>query len=69
MVAHQVLLSVEFSRQKYWSRLPFPTPRDFPIPGIEPGSLASLALADGLFTAVPLGSPQAVLDLSQKAEK
>ena len=64
-----VLLSVEFSRQEYWSRLPFPTPRDFPNPGIEPGSLAPLAFSDGFFTAVPLGSPHPILDLSQKAEK
>ena len=28
--------SMEFSKQKYWSRLPFPIPRDFPDPGIEP---------------------------------
>ena len=27
---------MEFSRQKYWSELPFPTPRDLPNPGIEP---------------------------------
>ena len=35
-VAHQALLSMEFSRQEYWSGLPFPSPRDFPDPGIEP---------------------------------
>ena len=32
------LLSMEFSRPKYWSGLPFPTPGDFPNPGIEPSS-------------------------------
>ena len=32
--------SMEFSRQKYWSGLPFPSPRDLPDPGIEPGSSA-----------------------------
>ena len=37
-VACQAPLSMEFSRQEYWSRLPFPSPRDFPIPGIEPES-------------------------------
>ena len=36
-VAHQVLLSMEFARQEYWSRLPFPSPGDLPNPGIEPG--------------------------------
>ena len=35
----------EFSRQEYWSGLPFPTPGDLPDPGIEPMSLASPALA------------------------
>ena len=40
-VAHQVPLYMEFSRQKYWSGLPFPTPNNFPIPGIEPVSSAS----------------------------
>ena len=40
-VAHQPPLSMEFSRQEHWSGLPFPTPGDFPDPGIEPTSLAS----------------------------
>ena len=35
-VAHQGPLSMEFSRQEYWSGLPFPSPGDFPDPGIEP---------------------------------
>ena len=30
---------MEFSKQKYWSGLPFPSPGDLPDPGIEPGSL------------------------------
>ena len=37
-VAHQNPMSMEFSRQEYWSGLPFPSPGDFPDPGIEPGS-------------------------------
>ena len=49
-VAHQALLSMRFSRQEYWSGLPFPTPWDLPNPGIEPSSLSSPALADGFFT-------------------
>ena len=32
--------SIGFSRQEYWSRLPFPFPEDLPDPGIEPGSPA-----------------------------
>ena len=35
-VAYQALPSVEFSRQEYWSGLPFPSPGDLPDPGIEP---------------------------------
>ena len=49
-VAHQVPLPLEFSRQEYWSRLPFPTPGDLPDPGIEPTSLASPVLAGRFFT-------------------
>ena len=37
-VACQAPLSMEFSRQKYWSALPFPSPGDLPNPGIEPRS-------------------------------
>ena len=39
-IAHQGPLSMGFSRQEYWSRLPLPSPRDLPDPGIEPGSPA-----------------------------
>ena len=35
-VAHKVPLSMGFSRQDYWSGLPFPSPGDLPDPGIEP---------------------------------
>ena len=43
-------LSMGFSRQEYWSGLPFPSPGDLPHPGIEPMSLISLVLASGFFT-------------------
>ena len=56
-VAHQVLLSMELSRQEYWSGLPFPTPGDLPNPGIEPTSLVSPALAGGFFTTSATGKP------------
>ena len=49
-VAHQTPLSMEFSSQKYWSGLPFPSPGDLPDSGIEPASLEFLALAGGFFT-------------------
>ena len=39
-VAHQALLSIGFSRQEYWSRLPFPSPGHLPSPGIKPWSPA-----------------------------
>ena len=39
-LACQAPLSMEFSRQEYWSGLPFPFPGDLPNPGIEPASLA-----------------------------
>ena len=39
-VAHQAPPSVGFSRQEYWSGLPFPSPGDLPNPGIEPRSPA-----------------------------
>ena len=41
-VAHQAPLSREFSRQEYWSGLPFLSPGDLPNPGIEPQSPALL---------------------------
>ena len=39
-VAHQVPLSMGFSRQEYWSGLSIPSPEDLPDPGIEPRSPA-----------------------------
>ena len=39
-VAHQAPPSMEFSRQEYWSGLPFSSPGDLPNPGMEPRSLA-----------------------------
>ena len=57
IVAHQAPLHGIFSRQEYWSRLPFPPPGDLPDPGIKPVPPISLALAKGFFTAAHLGSP------------
>ena len=39
-VAHQASLSMGFSRQEYWSGLPFPSPENLSDPGIEPRSPA-----------------------------
>ena len=49
-VAHQAPLSMGFSRQEYWSGLPFPSLGDLPNLGIEPVSLEAPALAGGFFT-------------------
>ena len=49
---------MEFSRQEYWSGLPFLFPGDLPNPGIEPISLLSPALAGRFFTIEPPGKPK-----------
>ena len=48
-VTHQTPLSLEFSRQEYWSELPCPPPGDLPDPGIEPASAAAPELAGRFF--------------------
>ena len=52
-VVHQASLSMGFSRQEYWSGLPFPSPKDFPNPRIKSVSLVSPALAGRFFTTLP----------------
>ena len=54
-VSYKAPLSMEFSRQEYWSGLPFPSPGDLPDPGIEPRSPA--LQADAL-PSEPPGKPQ-----------
>ena len=54
-VAYQAPLSMGFSRQEYWSGLPFPSPGDLPDPGIEPRSPAFQADA---LTTEPPGKPR-----------
>ena len=53
-VAYQALPSMRFSRQEYWSGLPFPSPGDLPNPGIEPGSPA---LQTDALPSEPPGKP------------
>ena len=53
-VAHQALPFIEFSRQEYWSGLPFPSPGDLPNPGMEPRSPALRADAS---PSEPPGNP------------
>ena len=52
--ASQAPLSMGFSRQEYWSGLPFPSPGDLPDPKIKP---ESLALAGGFFAILPTWEP------------
>ena len=54
-VARQTPLSMEFSRQEYWSRLPFPTPRDLPDPRIECSLLHLLHWQADCLPLCPLG--------------
>ena len=56
---------MKFSRQEYWSRLPFPSPVSLSDPGIEPTSLASPALTGRFFTitASHLRSPAIIFAL------
>ena len=49
-IACQVPLSMGFSKQQYWSGLPFPPPGDLPNLRIKPTSLKSFALEGGFFT-------------------
>ena len=61
-VAHQAPLSMEFSRQEYWSGLPFPSSGNLPNLGIEPLSAASSespALEGRFFTTEQPGKPLA----------
>ena len=49
IVAHQAPLSMKFSKQEYWSGLPFPPPDDLSNSGIKPESPESPALAGRFF--------------------
>ena len=53
-VAYQASPSMGFSRQEYWSGLPFPSPGDLPDPGMEP---RSPALEADALTSEPPGKP------------
>ena len=75
-VACQAPLSVGFSRQEFWSGLPFPSPTDLPDPGIEPES--SELQADSLptelrgksmsFVDVPCSCESAALNMPANLE-
>ena len=57
-IAHQAPLSMGFSREEYWSGLPFPSLRDLPDPGIKPVSLIFLHWQVGSLPVGPPGKPQ-----------
>ena len=57
-LAHHAPLSMGFSRQEYWSGLPFPSPGDLPNPKIEP---VSPALAGRFFNTESPGKPIEIL--------
>ena len=63
-VAYQAAPSVGFSRQEYWSGLPFPSPGDLPNPGIEPESPEFQADA---LTSEPPGKPKLIFTVYQLA--
>ena len=68
-VAHQASPFKEFSRQEYWSGLPFPSPGDLPNPRIEPGSTA--LRADALPSeppGKPMNSTERQKDMTLKDE-
>ena len=70
-VALQAPLSMGFSRQEYWSGVPFLLPGDLSDPGIQTASLASPALAGGFFFFFKLlshlsGKPKNFLTISYK---
>ena len=62
-VAYDAPLSIRFSRQEYWSGLPFPSPQNLPDPGIKP---ASPELACKFFTTEPPGKPLNGCSISQR---
>ena len=53
-------MSMGFSKQEYWSGLPFPPPEDLSDPGIEPVSPAAPALAGGFLSTSTFGKPREV---------
>jgi len=62
-VAYQASLSMGFSRQEYWSGLPFPSPGDLPDPGIKPRSPALQA------DALPSEPPEKPLSRGEERVK
>ena len=62
---HKAPLSMRFSRQEYWSGLPFPSPGDLSDPGIKP---VFPALVGGFFTTDPHGKSRKMNNPIKKEE-
>ena len=62
----QTPLSMGFSRQEYWRRLPSPTPGDLPDPAIESANSVSPALAGRIFTTTSPGRPMVQSEMWSK---
>ena len=67
-VALQAPLSLEFSRQEYWSGLPFPSPGDLPEPRIKPAFLMFTSLQEDSSPTEPSGKPFAKFQFSLVAQ-
>ena len=67
--ACQAPLSMEFSREEYWTGLPCPPPGHLPDLGMEPTSLMSAALAGGFFTTSATREAQKQLESLLKEVK
>ena len=66
IVAHQAPLSMGFSRQEYWSGLPFPSPGNLPNPRIKSTSLMSFALIGRLLTTSPTWGAHGLIRMFNK---
>ena len=66
-VAYQAPQSVGFSRQEYWSGLPFPSPEDLPHPGIKPRS--PTVSADALLSEPPAKSRESRISIEGRMDK
>ena len=64
-VAYQASPSMGFSRQEYWSELPFPSPGDLPDPGIKPWSLV---LQADTWPSEPQGKPMSCIESESESE-
>ena len=68
-IAHQTPLYMRFSRQEYWNRLSFPSPRDLPDSGIQPESLGPPAVAGIFFTReAPISKNWLALNVTQHVQ-